>query len=150
MGRICSGILKACFPTQDKEPLEVGIIFDSYKVTTTKQLTQMRGGTPRKVIHISSQSQFRPNGSDWDCILFNAENKSHLISFIVNYAKEANVRRQFCVPITITEEEKTWMITSTEVRLLESNSHCELTQGLYYTQRNNATLSSSEPPIQTF
>ena len=79
VGRICSGILKACFPTQDEEPSEVGIIFDSYKVTTTKQLTQMRRGTPGKVIHISSQSLFMPNGSDWDCFLFNAENKSPLI-----------------------------------------------------------------------
>ena len=124
-GKICSGIFKACFPTQDKEPSEVGINFDSYKVTTTKQLTQMRRGTPGKVDHISSRSQFMPNGSDWDCFLLNAENKSHLISSIVNCAKDVNVRRQFRVPITITELEKTWMITSTEVRLLKSNSHRE-------------------------
>ena len=64
-----------------------------------------------------------PPRKDWDTFLHNAENKTELIRFLVNYAK--NHKGMFKIPLQITENEKTWLISNDNFTELEDSNHRE-------------------------
>uniref|UniRef100_UPI00358E375C uncharacterized protein n=1 Tax=Myxine glutinosa TaxID=7769 RepID=UPI00358E375C len=66
-----------------------------------------------------------PRGKDWDAFLHNAENKTELIKFMVTYFKSDSVRSKLRIPLTVTEEQNTWLITQTKFEQLESCNHHE-------------------------
>ncbi len=124
-GDYANALLTFCTPPPNTEPISLGIIFDSYKSTTTKQLTQARRGVPGKRIFITSAEQSMPKGKDWDSFLKNSENKTELIQFLVEYYKLPTVRLKLKSPLTVTSEETTWHITSSSVTQLASSNHHE-------------------------
>ena len=66
-----------------------------------------------------------PRGKDWDLFLHNTENKTELIQFLVKYVKTDSVRIKLTIPLTVTEEENTWLITQMSIKKLESCNHPE-------------------------
>ena len=111
-GEYADILLKFCLPPIQSKPLQIGIIFDSYNIATTKQLTQRRRGVSSRRTHITSTEQSMPKGKDWDLFLQNSENKTELIRFLVTYFKTDSVRSKLKIPLTVTEEENTWLITT--------------------------------------
>ena len=124
-GEYAAELLKICTPPQQFSPQSLGIIFDSYTTSTTKQLTQRRRGNPDRRVYITSAKQCMPKSSDWDSFLRNGENKSELIQFLVRYYKTDEARGNLRLPMIVTEEEKTWLITRTSIQELESCNHYE-------------------------
>ena len=59
-------LLKFCLPPSKSKPVQLGIIFDSYCTVTTKELTQIRRGTPGRRIYITNADQSMPRGKDWN------------------------------------------------------------------------------------
>ena len=124
-GEYADILLKFCLPPRQSKPLRIGIIFDSYSIATRKQLTQRRRGVSDRITHITSPEQSMPKGKDWDSFLQNAENKTELIRFLVHYFKTDSVRSKLKIPLTVREEENTWLITQTNIEKLESCNHDE-------------------------
>ena len=120
-GEYADTLLKFCWPPIQSKSLQLGIIFDSYTTTTTKELTQRRRGVSGRRTHEKSM----PRGKDWDLFLNNSENKTELIQFLVNYFKTDSVRIKLTIPLTVTEEENTWLITQMSIEKLESCNHHE-------------------------
>lgn len=114
-------------PPSQSKPKQLGIICDSYSTATAKELTQQRrsGGVSGRRTHITSPEQSMPRGKDWDLFLHNAESKTKLIQFLVNHFKTHSVRSKLRIPLTVTEEENTWLITKTSLEELESCNHHE-------------------------
>eukprot|EP00794_Sanderia_malayensis_P002977 gene2977-3431_t len=103
----------------------LAIIFDSYRISTIKQLTQSRRGTPARRVHITSMEQIMPKGKDWDAFLRNMENKIELVQALVKHYTKENNRATLKIPLMITEEEKTWIIRQTGTEELDSSNHIE-------------------------
>eukprot|EP00794_Sanderia_malayensis_P008248 gene8248-9129_t len=103
----------------------LAIIFDSYRISTIKQLTQSRRGTPGRRVHITSMEQIMPKGKDWDAFLRNRENKIELVQALVKHYTKENNRAKLKIPLMITEEEKTWIIRQTGTEELDSSNHIE-------------------------
>ena len=112
-------------PQSKFKPRDLGIIFDSYSTATTKELTQIRRGTVGRRIHITSSEQSMPRAKDWNMFPRNSENKTELIRFLVNYYKSDSVRSKLRLPLTVTEEDKTWLLTNTNVEQLDHCNHTE-------------------------
>jgi hypothetical protein len=124
-GEYADALLNFCTPPSHSRPQQLGIIFDSYSTATTKELTQTCRGAPGRRIHITSSEKRMPKGKDWDSFLRNSENKTELIRFLVSYYKTDAVRSKLNIPLTVTEEEKTWLITRVKIEQLESCNHHE-------------------------
>ena len=124
-GKYAAALLKFCLPASDSKPQQLGIIFDSYSKATMKELTQRRRGTPGRRTRITSSEQDMPKGKDWDSFLRNSENKTELMRFLVDYYKTDAVRSKLKVPLTVTEEDNTWLITQLKIEMLDSCNHHE-------------------------
>ena len=124
-GEYAEALFKFCLPLSDSKPLHLGIIFDSYNAVTTKELTQRRRGIPGRRTHITSSEQSMPKKKDWDSFLRNSENKTEMIRFLVNYYKTDVVRSKLKIPLIVTEEENTCLITNVKVEMLDSSNHHE-------------------------
>eukprot|EP00794_Sanderia_malayensis_P005787 gene5787-6485_t len=103
----------------------LAIIFDSYRISTIKQLTQSRRGTPGRRVHITSMEQIMPKGKDSDAFLRNRENEIELVQALVKHYTKENNRATLKIPLIITEEEKTWIIRQTGSEELDSSNHIE-------------------------
>ena len=66
-----------------------------------------------------------PTGKDWEAFLCNPENKTELIKFLVKYYKTDSMRLNLSLPLIITEEMNTWLITQSDISQLESSNHYE-------------------------
>jgi hypothetical protein len=67
-----------------------------------------------------------PQGKDWDLFLNNPDNKIELIQFLVNHYKSDPVRSKLEIPLTLTEEEKTWLVVKrTGIQELGQCNHTE-------------------------
>ena len=56
-----------------------------------------------------------PTRDDWDKLLNNGENKSELVKAITDYCKSKSVREKLKYPLVVTQEEKTWKITNSQI-----------------------------------
>ena len=120
-----------CTPSRDSSPLRLGIIFDCYKESNIKQLTQLRRGMPRRRTFITSPQQNMPRQSEWKSFLHNPENQNELSHFLVTFLKEIRsllVR----IPTIITENEKSWLLTTTSITELEDCNRFEADTRLIY------------------
>eukprot|EP00794_Sanderia_malayensis_P016352 gene16352-17996_t len=95
-----------------------------------KQLTQLRRGTPGKRVYISSSQQSMPSGKAWQTFLHNSENKTELIHFLVEFMKEN--RNLLRIPTIVTENEKSWLLTTKAVIQLDNCNHIEADTRLIY------------------
>ena len=119
-----------CTPSRDSHPAKLGIIFDCYTRSHVKQLTQLRRGTPGKRVYISSSQQSMPSGKAWQAFLHHPENKTELIHFLVKFMKEN--RNLLRIPTIVTENEKSWLLTTTAVIQLDDCNHIEAATWLIY------------------
>ena len=118
--------LEYCMPKNTSKVGKLFIVFDSYRNSSIKQLTQLRRGTPGRNIYITNIKQKMPKSGDWNNCLRNGHNKTEMIKALVQYYKtDDEVHTKFNVPIIVTEEEKTWSLTATGVEQLPSSNHIE-------------------------
>ena len=78
------------------------------------QLERAKGEIGRNV-YITNMKQKMPQNTDWYSFLQNNHNTTDLISALVGYFKSEEICRKFSHPIIITEEEKTWHLSSTQM-----------------------------------
>ena len=98
---------------------------DTYGEGRIKEMTQRcRAANTRKVV-IGGPDQAMPKPRDWASFLSDGDNKTELIRFISEYCKSDKVRRKLKVPLTITAEDKTYLIESTGVQELSTCNHHE-------------------------
>ena len=128
-----------CTPSRDSHPAKLGIIFDCYTRSHIKQLTQLRRGTPGKRVYISSSQQSMPSGKAWQTFLHHPENKTELIHFLVKFMKEN--RNLLRIPTIVTENEKSWLLTTTAVIQLDDCNHIEADTRLIY------VASTADSPV---
>ncbi len=119
-----------CTPSKDSHPAKVGIILNCYTRSHVKQLTQLRRGSLGKSVYISSSLQSIPSGKAWQTFLHNPENKTELIHFLVEFMKEN--RNWLRSPTIVTENEKSWLLTTTAVIQLDDCNHIEAGTRLIY------------------
>ena len=119
--------LKHYMPKDSSSVNSLSIIFDSYKQNSIKQMTQFEraGGEIGRNVYITNMKQKMPQNADWYSFLRNNHNKTELISALVGYFKSEEIRRKFLYPIIITEEEKTWHLSSTQKQELPRSNHVE-------------------------
>ncbi len=123
-GEYAIAFFSFCTPGRDTLPLRLAIVFDSYKTSNIKQLTQLRRGMPGRRIFITSPHQSMPKQNEWSSFLHNPENKTELIHFLVSFLKE-NRSHLIRVPTIVTENEKSWLITPTTITELDDCNHYE-------------------------
>ena len=123
-GEYATAFFSFCTPGRDSFPLRLGIVFDCYKESNIKQLTQLRRGMPGRRVFITSPHQSMPKQNEWSSFLHNPENKTELIHFLVSFLKE-NQSRLVTIPTIITENEKSWLLTPTRITELEDCNHYE-------------------------
>ena len=85
----------------------------------------MGRGSGRAKVHITSICQEMPQGKDWEEFLCCPHNKTMLIRALVAHYKSEEVRKDLKYPVIVTEEEKTWGITTNSVMELLPCNHIE-------------------------
>ena len=112
-------------PPRYSQPLTVEIIMDNYIEHSAKECTRRKRGEQSTRIHITGFGQKMPQGNSWQNLLKNGENKTDLIHMFVEYLKLESTRKEFTIPLIVTEKEKTWKITKTEIELRFNCNHEE-------------------------
>ena len=117
--------MKYCMPKNASGVGILCIIFDSYRDSTIKQFTQMRRGKPGRNVYITNMKQKMSKNKDWNNFLRNSHNKTEMISAIVEYCKSNEFRTKLDIPVLITEEDHTWLVSKTGIEELPSSNHIE-------------------------
>ena len=60
--------------------------------------------------YIGVPEQVMPQGKDCDLFLNNPHNKTKVIQLLVNQYKSGPVKSKLEIPLTLKEEEKTWLV----------------------------------------
>ena len=115
--------MKYCMPKNASGVGKLCIIFDSYRDSIIKQLTQMRRGKSGRNVYITNMKQKIPKNKDWHNFRRNSHNKTEMISAIVGYCKSKEFRARLDIPILITEEDHTWLVSKTGIDELPSSNH---------------------------
>ena len=105
----------------------VSVRFDSYKQNSIKQVMQLEraGGEIGRNLYITNMKKKMVQNTAWCSFLRNDHNKTGLISALVGYFKSEEIFRKFSYPIIITEEEKTWLLSSIRIQESPSSNHVE-------------------------
>ena len=115
-----------------------------------KQATHLRRSQATKRIVISSSSQAMPKPSDWQDFLASSENKTELITFLVNYYRSNNNSIPLNCPLIINNGEATWIISPNLCeRLPDSNHHEADTRVAYLASisKNNVIACATDTDI---
>ena len=65
-GEYAKAFFSFCTPSRDSSPLRLDIIFDCYKESNIKQLTQLRRGMPGRQTFLTSPQQNMPRQTEWN------------------------------------------------------------------------------------
>ena len=106
----------------------VSVRFDSYEQNSIKQVMQLEraGGEIGRNLYITNMKRKMVQNTAWCSVLRNDHNKTGLISALVGYFKSEEICRKFSCPIIITEEEKTWHLSSIPIQESPSSNHVEV------------------------
>lgn len=97
---------------------------DTYGHGMIKKATHLRRSQGTKSIFISSLSQAMPKPSDWWAFFTSSENKTELITFLLNYYRSKNKSIPQKCPLSINNGKATWKTSSNVCgRLSDSNHH---------------------------
>ena len=98
----------------------------------SKIICDLKGGVPGTKVHLVSVYQEMPSSAEWSQFLHNNENKTSLISLMVEYFCSEEGRSTLKYPLIITGDEYTYKVTNDVVESLFPCSHEEVDSRIIY------------------
>ncbi len=116
-------LLKFTLPRDDRDPIRVEIVNDTYYKESVKSGTRDKRGEQGRRVHVQGFDQEMLKRNEWLSFFHNIENKTDLIRVAANFLRSQEAKKHICVPLLFTDKEETWKITRDSATMLFQCNH---------------------------